>query len=476
MKKYDLIIIGGGVGGLVGASGAAKMGARVALIEKELLGGDCLNFGCVPTKRLVKCAKVAHTLGKANEYGINPGNNPHVDFPKVMQSVRDVQKSIGRHDDPRRFQEMGVTVINGDGNFTSPNTFKVNGEELTARKFLIATGSSPTELSSQKNVKTLTNITALQLTKLPASITIHGGGAIGVEFAQIFARLGSKVSIVEKKGRLLPREDEAISAALKKILIEEGITIHTCSEVTNITESNGLKITTATCTEGDTVIESEEVLMAIGRRPNVAGLNLEAAGVVYDNRKGIQTEKTMRTTAKSIYAVGDVSGPYAFTHVAEYQAGIALSNALLPLINRKADYRVVPWVTFTDPEVARVGLTEAEAINKYGNSNISVYVVNFSDTDRAEIEGEAKGFIKLITDKKQRVLGAHIIGPSAGELIGEFVLAMKTRLPITKISQTIHIYPTLSMAVKRAADQYYTQKLFSGWVPKLTKWLIRRGS
>ena len=479
MKKYDLVIIGGGVGGLVAASGASQLGARVAMVEKEKsLGGDCLHWGCVPTKRLVHSAKVATLARRGMEFGLEGGDAIRVNFPKVMEGVRRTQSIIAKHDDPERFRKMGVDVIFGTGRFLDSHTFEVNGEKLSGKKFLITTGSSPVILPipGLKEAGTLTNITALQLETLPESITALGAGPIGMEFAQIFSRLGSKVTIIEKYDQILPKEEKELSDELEKILTDEGIVIHTCTEVTDVRREGTKKVLAASCPTGDKVVTSDEILIAIGRSPNVEGLNLEGAGVKYDKRKGIAVDLTMRTSVKHIYACGDVSGPYPFTHMAEYQAGLVLANALFPLVSRKADYRVVPWVTYVDPDLARVGLTETEAYEKYGKSNVKVYRFKFSEVDRAVIEGEGHGMIKLVCDKKLRLLGAHMLGPHAGELIHEYVLAMKLKAPITAISQTIHVYPTVAQAVKRACDQYYREKLFSGWLPKFTRWIIRRSS
>lgn len=476
MKKYDLIIIGGGVAGLVSASGAARLGARVALIDKVSLGGDCLRTGCVPTKRLVQSAKVAAIVKRAGEFGVDVGSYG-VNFPKVMESMRRIQGMIGEHDDPERFRKMGVNVIFGGGRFIDPHTFEVNNERFTGRKFIIATGSGPVMLPipGLKESGALTNETALELPSLPEAITILGAGPIGIEFAQVFARLGSKVTVIEKAEQILPREDKEVSDILFKILVSEGIKIDVCTEIKEVRRNGGRRTIYASCPTGDKVYDTGEVMIAIGRSPNVAGLNLEAAGVAYDARKGIQVDESLRTSAGHIYACGDVIGQYAFTHVAEYHAGIALSNALIPFVKRRVDYRVVPWTTFTDPELGRVGLTEAEARAKYGDRNVKVYRFYFNEVDRAVIEGEGVGIVKLVCDRRARILGAHILGPHGGELLHEYVLAMQQNIPITKISRTIHVYPTSSQAVKRASDRYYQEKLFTGWFPKLARWLIRRG-
>lgn len=477
MKKFDLLIIGGGVGGLVSASGAAQLGARVALVERESLGGDCLKTGCVPTKRLIYSAKVASLMKRAGEFGLE-GEPLRVNFRKVMQGMRDIQAEIGKNDDPERFRKMGVEVMFGNGSFTGPNEFEIKGEKIRGRRFIIATGSRPVmpPVPGLKESGALTNETALELESLPRTIAILGAGPIGIEFAQVFSRLGSKVIVIEKMGQILPREDKELSDALSEILVAEGIKIDVCTEIKEVRREGEKKNISARCSTGDKTYEADEVMSAMGRAPNVEGLNLEAAEVEYDRRKGIKVDAALRTSQKHIYACGDVVGHYAFTHVAEYHAGIALSNALFPFVKRKVDYRVVPWTTFSDPELSRIGLTEEEAKERYGSNNVHVYRFHFKDVDRAVIEGEGHGLIKLVCGKKSRLLGAHILGPYSGELIHEYALAMKENLPITRISRSIHVYPTVSQAVKRAADQYYKERLFAGWFPRFAKWLIRLGS
>lgn len=473
MDKFDIVIIGGGVGGLVTASGAAQLGARVALVDKTDLGGDCLHHGCVPTKRLVHSAKIASLSRRFDEFGLE-GESPRVNFSKVMENMRRVQDKIAINDDPDRFRKMGVEVIFGSGQFIDSHTFEVNGKRISGRRFLIATGSSPVVLPipGLKDINPLTNVTALELNELPESIAILGAGPIGMEFAQVFLRLGSKVTVIEKMGQILPREDKELSDTLEEILTEEGIQIATCTEVKEVKSEGDKKIIEAICPTGNKTFKVDQIMIAIGRSPNVKGLNLEAAGVKYEERSGIKVDETMRTNVKHIFACGDVAGPYAFTHVAEYQAGIVISNSLFPFMKRKVDYRVIPWVTYTDPELGRVGLTEAEAKEKYGASNISVFRFKFSEVDRSIIEGEGHGLIKIVVNKKKRILGAHLLGPHSGELLHEFVLAMKENLPITSISQTIHVYPTTSQAVKRVCDQYYKEKLFTGSFPKIAKTII----
>lgn len=476
MQRFDLIIIGAGVAGLVSASGAAQLGARVALVDRSSFGGDCLNFGCVPTKRLVRSAKVASIIKRAGEFGIEDVSY-RVDFPRVMESVRSIQGKIGERDDPERFRKMGVEVFFGAGRFIDPHTFEVNGGRLYGRNFIIATGSDPVvpPIPGLKDCGVLTNKSVLELKELPSSIVILGAGPIGMEYAQIFARLGSKVTVIGKYDQILPKEDKELADALQKVLEAEGVAVDRRGVIKEARRNGGKVEIYAECAAGEKTYLCDCVMAATGRKPNVEGLGLDAAGVVYDAGKGIKVDSTLRTSRRHIYGCGDVVGSHAFTHVAEYHAGIAISNALFPFLRRKVDYRVVPWATFTDPELARVGVTEAEAVEKYGGKNVKVYRHDFNENDRAVIKGEAAGRIKLVCDRKGQILGAHILGPGAGELIHEYALAMQTRTPVTKISRTIHVYPTVAQGLKRAADLYYRERFFAGWFPKVAKWLIRRG-
>ena len=471
MKDFDLTVIGGGAGGLNVASGAVQLGARVALIEKNKLGGDCLYYGCVPTKALIQSAKVASLIKRSKEYGFNDANISF-DFKNIMAHMREVISKIGVNDDPKRFEDMGVKLFFGDGRFVDPHTFELNGRTITSKKFVISTGSRAVAIpiNGLENIKYLTSESALELDSLPKSIIILGAGPIGLEFAQVFARLGSKVTVVEKMGQVLPREDKEISDTIESILKEEGIEIHTCLNVLQVKEEGNQKIVVAECSGQEKTFKADEFMLAIGRAPNLEGLSLESAGVKVEHRN-IVVNSSMRTTARNIWACGDVTGQYLFTHIAEYQAGLVVANALIPFMKRKANYRVVPWVTYTDPELGRVGLTEDEARQKY--RNIKVYKYDVKDLDRAVIEGEDKGIIKIVCTKKGKILGAHVLAPQGGELLHEFVLAMQNNLGVGSITGTIHVYPTLSQAVRRTTNKYYAEKIFSGWIPKLTKKLIR---
>lgn len=471
MKGFDLTVIGGGAGGLNVASGAVQLGARVALIEKNKLGGDCLYFGCVPTKALIQSAKVASLIKKSKEYGLDDAG-VSFDFGNVMKHMREVISKIGVNDDPKRFEDMGIKLFFGDGRFIDRHTFEIGDHTITSKKFVIATGSRAVAIPIKgiENIKYLTSESVLELDYLPKSIIILGAGPIGLEFAQVFARFGVKVTIIEKMGQVLPREDKEISDTLESILTEEGIEIHTCLSVDHVRQEGDLKVVVAECHGQKETFKAHEFMLAIGRAPNLEGLDLEAAGVRVEHRS-VVVNSSMRTTAGNIWACGDATGPYLFTHTAEYQAGLVVANALIPFMKRKVDYRVVPWVTFTDPELGRVGLTEDEARQKY--KNVRVYRFDVKDLDRAVIEGEAKGIIKIVCTKKGKILGAHVLAPQGGELLHEFALAMRNNLGVGSITGTIHVYPTLSQAVRRTTNMYYAEKIFSGWIPKVTRKLIR---
>ncbi len=473
MKQFDLTIIGGGVGGLVTASGASQLGAKVALVEKDKLGGDCLHYGCVPTKSLVHSAKMISLMQKAEKYGLNPVK-VNFEFKKIMDHMRSVQQTIGKNDDPERFRKMGVELFFGSGSFIDANTFEVNGNTIKSRKFLIATGSRPITLPipGLDKVDFLNNIKILALKKLPKSLLVIGAGPIGLELAQAFSRFGSKVTVLEKAGQIMPREDKEIADTLEEILIKEGIEIVTCIDIKKVEQSGNKKIVTAECSGIEKSLEADELLVAIGRAPNIEDLNLDKIGIK-TTRAGITVDDTMKTSVSNIWACGDVTGMFPFTHAAEYEAGLIVSNALFPFVNRKMYKRVIPWTTFTDPQLARVGLIEEEA--KKLSSKVKIYKYPFKDFDRAVIDGEPEGLIKLVCDKKGQILGASILGANAGDLLNEYIFAMKNRLPVQKISGTVHVYPSMGQIVKRGADQYYKEKLFSGWFPKLAKLLIRLG-
>ncbi len=472
MDNYDIVVIGGGAAGLTVATGSVKFGLRVALVEKEKLGGDCLYYGCVPSKTLIHSAKVASLIKRAKEYGLDE-TMLSFDFEKVINHVWNTINIIGEHDDPERFRKMGVDVVFGDPSFTSPEEIEVNGRRIKSKKFVVATGSRSftPPIDGLKEAGFISHVEVFHLKKLPQSLTVIGAGPIGMEMSQAFARFGSEVTVIEMLDRILPIEDEDVSEELEKYLTKEGIKFFTGTKAKQVSLENGKKVVLAEKNGEEINIAADEILVAVGRTPNVEGLNLEAAGVQY-NRKGIVVDEKLRTTAKNIWACGDVVGPYLFTHMAEYQAGIVVRNALLRL-PATVDYSVVPWTTFTDPEVAHVGISENEAKKK--SINYSVYKHQYSNVDRAVTEVEGVGFAKIITTGwKGKIIGAHIVGPNAGELISELALAIKKGMTVKDISSTIHVYPTLALGTRQTADLFFRHKFESSlWLQKLLKFIVR---
>lgn len=465
--KRDLVIIGGGAGGLVVASVAGQLGLKVTLIEKnDRLGGDCLHTGCVPSKTLIHAAKVASLMGHGAQFGLD-SVEPDVDLGRVMDHVQSVVAHIQRHDDPERFRGYGCEVLFGAAQFVDAHSVRVNDRVIRGRRLVIATGSGPwiPPIPGLEQAGYLTNESLFSLRELPRRLLVLGGGAVGVEMAQAFARLGSQVTVVERLPRLLPQEDAEMADGLRELLAAEGIGIHTDTAIERV-DRDGDRYRLS-CADGRR-LEAEQVLVAAGRRAHVAGLELEAAGVEFDQR-GIRVDARQRTSRKHIYACGDVCGPYPFTHMAEYQAGVVISNAVFRF-PKKADYRVVPWVTYTDPELARVGLTEQQARQR----GIEPLVLRFpfKDIDRALTAGETGGMTKFVVHKG-KLLGASILGPQAGELIHEIALAMQAGVGIGKISACIHAYPTLAQVHRRTVNAWYGQKLFSPGARRLVRWIQR---
>lgn len=462
--RYDLIVIGGGTAGLVAAAGGASLGARVALVERDRLGGDCLFRGCVPTKTLVKSARVVKIAREAERFGVRV-DGYEVDFPAVMARMNRVIERASAHDDPQRFRDLGVDVSLGDeAHFAAPDEVVVGGKSLTGRSVIVATGSQPTAppVDGLEGVGYLDNVKALQLERLPRSMVIIGSGPIGCEFAQIFARLGSEVSVISSSPLPLPKEDPEIGEVLLRCLEAEGVAFYGGYRAESARREGGEKVVVARDSgDGAEVpLRAEEILVAAGRAPTADPLKLENAGITLEG-KGLRVDERLKTTSPgNVYAAGDITGKYLFTHVAEYQGRHAVRNALFPVKSR-ADHATVPWTTFTDPEVARVGMTEAEARELYGR-DVRVFRKPFVEVDRALADGETAGLVKLVTLPGGKILGGHIIGPDAGNLIHEVVLAMARGIPVGVLSQTIHVYPTLAQANQRAADLFYREKLFGG--------------
>ncbi len=466
-NKQDLVIIGGGAGGLVVASVAGQLGLRVTLVERQSrLGGDCLHHGCVPSKTLIRSAQVAQLMRRGAEFGL-PTLQQSVDLGAVMARVRAVVEQIQQHDDPQRFRDYGVDVRFGTARFRDPHRIEVNDTVIEGRRFVIATGSRPQipPIPGLVPENHYTNETIFGLKELPRRLSIMGAGPIGLELAQAFQRLGSQVTLLEQAATILPQADAEASSALIGALSGEGIRFRGGVQVQAV-EGQGAA-GRALLVDGET-IDHDALLVATGRRANIEALALDAAGVEVEQGR-IRVDRRQRSSRKHIYAVGDVCGPHPFTHMAEYQAGIVISNAVFRW-PKQADYRVVPRVTYTDPELAQVGITATEA-EAQGLAH-EVLRFDFAANDRALAEAETAGFVKLVV-AKGRLLGATVLGHQGGELIHELALAMQTRTRISVIAATIHAYPTLSQAHRRAVNSGYSGTLFHARTRRLVHWLNR---
>ncbi len=460
---YDLGIIGGGAAGLTAAAGSAQFGAKTILIEKSgRLGGDCLHTGCVPSKTLIRTAGVYTQAKSFPEFGLGPMDIPSVNLGSVMDHVHRVIGEIQKHDSPERFCGLGAEVRFGAPVFTDDHTAEIDGRSITARSWIIATGSHPVlpPVEGLEQVPYWTNETVFSQRDLPARLIVLGGGPIGLEMAQAFARLGSKVSVVEFMDQILGPEDPDIAEILKQRLLEEGIDILTSTRAVNAEYMEGvvsLRTAPVKADGPENVIRADAILVAAGRKPNTEGLGLENAGVEYSVR-GIQTDSRMRTSVKHIYACGDVNGLMPFTHVAGYEAGIALTNAILRL-PRKADYSKIGWCTYTAPAVASIGYNEKRA--RKDGIGYRVFEEEFKDNDRALAENEASGKIKLLLSGRGKVIGCQIIGAHADDLIHEWVIAFCNDVKLSRIAGAVHIYPTLSEISKRVAGKVFSEKIFS---------------
>lgn len=479
MERYNLVVIGAGSGGLVVAAGATGLGARVALIEKHKMGGDCLNYGCVPSKAFIKVGKTAHAVRTASRFAINTGETalPSQNLKDAMDYVRAVQATIAPHDSVERFTGLGVEVKRGSGKLRSAHEVEIEGtgEVIWGRHIVIATGSRAfiPPIPGLAEAGYLTNETVFDATELPRRLLVIGGGPIGIEIGQSFRRLGSEVTVVHDLAHIVPKEDADVAEVLANQFREEGILIHDRIKVDRVEVKAGEKQVTITTETGTETLVVDEILLATGRRANIEGLGLDEVGVK-SGRSGITIDETCRTNIPSIWAIGDVAGPYQFTHWAGYQARVVIRNTLFPL-TAKCDYANTPWVTFTDPEIGRVGLSEDEARQK--GIAYDVYRVGFDRVDRAICDGEREGFAKVLAAKGTgRILGAVIVHPHGGELIAELALAKKHGLTLDKLSGTIHTYPTLSEVNRALGDAYMRTKLKPTMKARLTKvyaWLRR---
>ena len=471
MSRYfapDLCVIGAGSGGLAVAAGAAQMGAEVVLVERGIMGGDCLNFGCVPSKSLLAAARIADLWRRGAGLGIAYAR-PRIDFAAVADSVQRVIAEIAPNDSVARFEGLGVRVLRAEARFTSPRTVHAGGVEIRPRRFVIATGSQPAvpPIPGLDDVPYLTNETVFANHDLPEHLIVIGGGPIGIEMAQAHRRLGARVTVLDV-GPLLPRDDPELSAILAGRLSSEGIVVRPGIEIADIGRTE--KTVAVRLASGER-ISGSHLLVAAGRRPTIEGLDLAAAGIAA-TAQGITVDAQLRTTNRRVFAIGDVVGGPQFTHVALYHAGIVIRNALFR-IPAKVDYRALPWVTYTDPELAQVGLTEAGSRAIEGVPRVLRW--RFAENDRAQTERETEGMVKVVTRGNGHILGASILGAGAGDLILPWALAISQKLKIGALANLIVPYPTRGEASKRAAGSYYTPTLFSARTRRLVRLLARLG-
>ena len=468
--ETDICVIGAGSGGLSVAAGASQMGARVVLIERGKMGGDCLNYGCVPSKALIAAGHRAEELRKAEVFGIKP-SVPEVDFSKVHEHVHTVIGAIEPNDSVERFEGLGVHVIQATGRFTGPREVMAGGVTVRAKFFVVSTGSSAgvPPIPGLSDVPYLTNETVFDLRECPEHLIVIGGGPIGCELAQAHRRLGARVTVLEMFS-ILARDDPEAAEVVRRQLQREDVKLREGVQIVGVSEETGGVVVDINADGVSERINGSHVLVAAGRRPNLDGLNLEAAGIKY-SPKGIDVDARLRSSNKRVFAIGDVAGALQFTHVAGYHAGIVIRNALFKL-PAKANYKAVPWVTYTDPELANVGLTEDQAKERL-SGDIRILRWPFGENDRAQAERKTDGFIKVIADRKGRIHGACIVGPHAGELILPWVLAVDQGLKIGAMASAIAPYPTRSEVTKRAAGSFYTASLFGDRTKKLVRFLLR---
>ncbi len=476
-KKFDynMVVIGAGSAGLVTSFIGAAVKAKVALIEKHKMGGDCLNTGCVPSKALIRSAKMISYTNRAKEFGFKSGQLDY-NFSDVMQRVKNIIQKVESHDSIERYTDLGVEVIQGEAKITSPFSVAVNGRELTTRNIVVATGARPfiPPIAGLDKIEYLTSDNVWELKSLPRRLVVLGGGPIGSEMTQTFARLGSQVTQIEMMPRIMIREDADISALVQKKFEAEGVHVLTGHQAKEVRVEDDRKFLICKNESGSVEIEFDEILVAVGRAANAKGFGLEELGVMLRSNGTIETNGLLQTNFPNIYCSGDVAGPYQFTHTAAHQSWYASVNALFGQFKRfTVDYRVIPWATFTDPEVARVGLNIQEADEQGIPYEVSEYGID--DLDRAIADSEAHGLVRVLTKPgKDKILGVTIVGAHAGDLIAEYVLAMKHNLGLNKIMGTIHIYPTLAEANKYVAGKWKQanapQKLLE-WVGKYHAWM-----
>ncbi|MBI2061894.1 MAG: mercuric reductase [Nitrospirae bacterium] len=468
-SRYNLVVIGAGTAGLVTASAAASLGAKVALVERHLMGGDCLNVGCVPSKALIRASRSAAEVRRADEFGTTIPAGGRVDFPRVMERMRRLRAQISPNDSVDRFRKLGVDVFLADARFEGPSTISADGRRLHFKKAVLATGARAAvpPIPGLAEAGSLTNESVFSLTRLPPRLAVIGGGPIGCEMAQAFARFGSKVHLLEAAPHILMREDGDAAERVQSALAKDAVNLVLGCKILSVERQGDSRKIRLECAGQSGHIEVDEILVGVGRAPNVEGLNLEAAGVEYDSRAGVKVSNRLQTSNPRIYAAGDICSMYKFTHAADAMARIVVQNALF-FGRKKASALTIPWCTYTDPEIAHVGLYEREA--KERGIPVQTLTVELREIDRAVLDGETEGFSRVhLRAGTDRILGATVVAAHAGEMISEFSLAMTAGVGLAKIAATIHPYPTQSEAIKRLGDAYNRARL----TPSLRRWLER---
>jgi pyruvate/2-oxoglutarate dehydrogenase complex dihydrolipoamide dehydrogenase (E3) component len=473
-ERYNLVVIGAGTAGLICSSIAAGLGAKVALVERHLMGGDCLNVGCVPSKALLRAARAVAEVRRAGEFGVRVPEGVSVDFPAIMERMRRLRADISPHDSAQRYRDMGIDVFIGEAKFASPESVEVSGKSLRFAKAVIATGAraAAPPIPGLADVPYLTNESVFSLTELPRRLGVIGAGPIGCELAQAFARFGSEVFLVEAGHGVLPREDRDAARFVQQALEHDGVKLLCCGRELQLAKSaEGVRLTVESHGESYDVTV-DQLLVSAGRRPNVEGLNLEGAGVRF-SRTGVEVDDFLQTTNPRIYAAGDICLPHKFTHTADASAQIVVQNALFavgPLLRRRVSKLTIPWCTYTDPEIAHVGMNEKDA--KELGIPVQTFTQELSAVDRALLDGETGGLVKLhVRAGTDEILGGTIVASHAGEMISELTLAMTAGLGLKSIGGTIHPYPTQAEALKRAANGYTRSRLTPGVKRWLERWL-----
>lgn len=469
--NYNLVVIGAGPAGLVAARAAAALGAKVALVERSLIGGDCLNMGCIPSKAIIRTARVYAEMGYAETFGAQPPRGIGVDFPRVMERMRRIRTRISRADSARRLSEAGIDVFFGTARFAGPSAVTVGGETLTFKKALIATGARPMtpSIPGLAEAGYLTNENVFDLIECPPRLMIIGGGPLGCESAQAFCRLGSHVIIAQDDPMFLPKEERDAAQILSDSLARDGVEIHLNTGVVAVRTEGRSKIVDLVSDDNRVSVPVDEILAGIGRAPNVEGMDLEAAGVRYDTQTGVLVDDFLQTSNPRIYAAGDVCLEHKFTHTADASARIVVQNALF-LGRKRLSALTIPWCTYTDPEIAHVGLYVREARERA--IPVKTFTVLMHDVDRAVTDGEEEGFVKIhVKDGTDRILGATVVARHAGEMINGLSLAITSGIGLRALARVIHTYPTQAEAFKMAADAYTRTRLTPAIKSLVTRWL-----